>query len=185
MRSATTVQLVGDDLFVTNVKFLQGIDQARQTLDLDQGQPDRHALLRRLMHRIPKEQHDCSLASAWVRLKIRSSPISPSPPTPARSRPAAFAVLTASQSTISCCGSKKTWATRQNIRAVRPFISLRDGTYVFSKRRPTFESGSRKITPNSLSNGSGFTRSHPAKPSITWPESVDEALLFRLDRRIA
>jgi enolase len=38
------VQLVGDDLFVTNVKFLQkGIDEGGRKLDPDQGQPDRHA----------------------------------------------------------------------------------------------------------------------------------------------
>ena len=37
------VQLVGDDLFVTNVRFLQrGID-GRRKLDPHQGQPDRHA----------------------------------------------------------------------------------------------------------------------------------------------
>ena len=43
-RSAHRVQLVGDDLFVTNVRRLrQGIDRARRQLRARQGQPDRHA----------------------------------------------------------------------------------------------------------------------------------------------
>ena len=38
------VQLVGDDLFVTNVDFLRrGIERARRQRDPRQGQPDRHA----------------------------------------------------------------------------------------------------------------------------------------------
>ncbi len=43
-RSATGVQLVGDDLFVTNVERLErGIDRRRGQLDPREGQPDRHA----------------------------------------------------------------------------------------------------------------------------------------------
>ena len=42
--SANDVQLVGDDLFVTNPKRLaRGIARARRQFDPDQGQPDRHA----------------------------------------------------------------------------------------------------------------------------------------------
>ena len=41
--SAARVQLVGDDLFVTNVKRLQqGMIRRHRQLDPDQGQPDRH-----------------------------------------------------------------------------------------------------------------------------------------------
>ena len=48
-RSATKVQLVGDDLFVTNVERLaRGIDAGVGQLDPHQGQPDRHA------HRDPR-----------------------------------------------------------------------------------------------------------------------------------
>ena len=43
-RIGDKVQLVGDDLFVTNVKRLQrGIDSGTANSILDQGQPDRHA----------------------------------------------------------------------------------------------------------------------------------------------
>ena len=43
-RSARSVQLVGDDLFVTNTKILkEGIDEEDRQRDPDQGQPDRHA----------------------------------------------------------------------------------------------------------------------------------------------
>ncbi len=39
------VQLVGDDLFVTNPKRLQlGLDKGLANSDPDQGQPDRHAV---------------------------------------------------------------------------------------------------------------------------------------------
>ena len=44
-RLGQNVQLVGDDLFVTNTKILkQGIDEGRRQLDPDQDQPDRHAV---------------------------------------------------------------------------------------------------------------------------------------------
>ncbi len=44
-RLGKKVQLVGDDLFVTNTKILkQGITKGRRELDPDQDQPDRHAV---------------------------------------------------------------------------------------------------------------------------------------------
>ena len=43
-RSATRCQLVGDDLFVTNVaRLADGIKHGHRQFDPDQGQPDRHA----------------------------------------------------------------------------------------------------------------------------------------------
>ena len=43
-RLGDKIQLVGDDLFVTNVEFLRkGIDERRGQFDSGQGQPDRHA----------------------------------------------------------------------------------------------------------------------------------------------
>ena len=54
------VQLVGDDLFVTNVQFLQrGIDEGCGKFDPHQGQPDRHADRNARRHRAcPDEQYD-------------------------------------------------------------------------------------------------------------------------------
>ena len=50
-RLADTVQLVGDDLFVTNVERLQrGIEAGRGQLDPHQGEPDRHP------HRDPRDR---------------------------------------------------------------------------------------------------------------------------------
>ena len=43
-RLGSKVQLVGDDLFVTNTKILrEGIERRHRQRDPDQGQPDRHA----------------------------------------------------------------------------------------------------------------------------------------------
>jgi enolase len=49
---ATSIQIVGDDLFVTNKKFLEGHRGGLRQLDPRQGQPDRHAE-RDLRHREP------------------------------------------------------------------------------------------------------------------------------------
>ena len=69
--SATRVQLVGDDLFVTNPERLQrGIDARRRQLDPHQGQPDRHA------------DRDARPRSAW-----RARPATPRSCRTARARP--------------------------------------------------------------------------------------------------
>ncbi len=109
------IQLVGDDLFVTNVKFLEkGIDTEHRQLDPGQGQPDRHAH-RDLRRREPghaQRLHAPSSATAPARPRTRPSPTSPSPPTAARSRPAPRPAPTASPSTTSSSASKRSSATQ-------------------------------------------------------------------------
>ena len=65
-RLGKNVQLVGDDLFVTNTKILQaGHRQRRRQLDPDQDQPDRHAVrnIRRDHDGQPRRLHGGHLAS--------------------------------------------------------------------------------------------------------------------------
>ena len=107
------VQLVGDDLFVTNPEILQrGIDERRRQRAPGQAESDRHG------HRDARRDRDgratpatpASSRTARARPKTRRSPISRSAPPPARSRPARRAAATASPSTTSCCASKRSSA---------------------------------------------------------------------------
>ena len=108
--SAATVQLVGDDLFVTNTERLQrGIDARRRQLDPHQGQPDRHAhrdaRRDRASRATPATPPSCRTARA--RPRTSRSPTSPSRPAAARSRPAPRRAPIASRSTTSCCASRR------------------------------------------------------------------------------
>ena len=86
-----TIQLVGDDLFVTNVEFLtQGHRDRHGQLDPREGEPDRLAHRDARRHRTGqgKQLHRRHLAIAPARPRTPPSPTSPWRPTPARSRPA-------------------------------------------------------------------------------------------------
>ena len=114
------VQLVGDDLFVTNVKRLQrGHRHRHGQLDPDQGQPDRHAdrdargdrprALQRLHGRdvapLGRDRgHDDRRPRGGDRLR------------PDQDR-RAVALAIASRSTTSCCASKRPWAATPSTRA--------------------------------------------------------------------
>ena len=110
------IQLVGDDLFVTNTERLQkGIEKGVAnsilikvnqigTLTRD-ARSDRAGAAQRL--------HVRSFRIARAKPKIRSSPIWRWRPARVRSRPARLAAPTASRSTTSCCASKKNWARRE------------------------------------------------------------------------
>ena len=118
------VQLVGDDLFVTNVDFLRrGIERARRQRDPRQGQPDRHPhrVAGRGRARAPGTATARSSRTARARPRTRRSPTSPSPRTPARSRPARRRARIASRSTTSSSGSRRSWATRPSTRVGRAF----------------------------------------------------------------
>ena len=110
------VQLVGDDLFVTQTARLQARHRRRhRELDPRQAQPDRHADrdARRDPHGAARAATPRSSRTARARPRTRSSPTSPSRPTPARSRPARRRAAIASRSTTSCCASPISSATRR------------------------------------------------------------------------
>ena len=104
------VQLVGDDLFVTNVKRLQrGIDAGTANSILIK--VNQIGTLTETLAAIDLARsngytrgHD---ATARARPRTRRSPTSPSPPAAARSRPARRRARTASRSTTSCCASRR------------------------------------------------------------------------------
>ena len=115
------IQLVGDDLFVTNVTFLQeGIDKhvansilikvnqigtVSETLDaIDLARRNGYTSI--ISHR-SGETEDTFIADLAVATGR------------ARSRPAQLRAPIASQSTTSCCGSKKSWQGRQGSWALR------------------------------------------------------------------
>ena len=86
------VQLVGDDLFVTNVEFLRrGIAEKVGERDPRQGQPDRlaHRDARRDRARATAAATRRSSRTAPARPRTQPSPTSPSRRTAARSRPGA------------------------------------------------------------------------------------------------
>jgi enolase len=122
-RLGKKVQLVGDDLFVTNTKILERRHrQGHGQLHPDQDQPDRHADRNLRRHRDGQarglhQRHQPPLAA---RPKTAPSPTSPWAPTPARSRPVRSAAATAWPSTTSCCASRKTWATSPATPAAPP-----------------------------------------------------------------
>ena len=109
--SANRRQLVGDDLFVTNVKFLQkGIEQGVANSHSRQGQPDRHAdrNARRgrtgasqRLHRRDQPSLGRNRGRDHRRHRRRDK-------LPARSRPVRSAARTASRNTTNCSASKKT-----------------------------------------------------------------------------
>jgi hypothetical protein len=115
-----STQLVGDDLFVTNVEFLRkGIDKGvansilvkvnqigslTETLDaVELAKENRYTAV--ISHRSARTE-DVTIADIAVRR------------TPARSRPARSAARTASRSTINSSGSKKNLVTT-------PFMAVR------------------------------------------------------------
>ena len=90
-RLGSRVQLVGDDIFVTNVERLRARHRARRRqLDPGQGEPDRHAV--RDAGRGPagarERRTPRSCRTAPARPRTPPSPTSRWPPTAARSRPA-------------------------------------------------------------------------------------------------
>ena len=116
------VQLVGDDLFVTNPQRLQtGIDTGvansilikvnqigslTETLDTVE-LATRHGYTSVMSHRS-------------ARPRMPRSPTSPSPPTAVRSRPERPPAATASPSTTSCCASRPNSATPPSTAAAPP-----------------------------------------------------------------
>ena len=126
------IQLVGDDLFVTNVQFLQeGIDKGvansilikvnqigtvSETLDaIDLARRNGYTSV--ISHR-SGETEDTFIADL------------PWPPARARSRPARPRAPTASPSTTNCCGLRKSWAIR------RGFLGLKALNYKGLNRYP-------------------------------------------------
>ena len=121
-RLGDRVQLVGDDLFVTNVERLRrgieaGVANAilvkvnqigtlTETLDAIE-------LAHRSRLRRPSSR------TARARRRTRRSPTSPWRRTRARSRPGRRRAPTASRSTTSCSGSRRSSATRPSTRAGR------------------------------------------------------------------
>ena len=107
------VQLVGDDLFVTNTKRLQeGIDEGLRQQHPGQGQPDRHADRDAGRHRAgpPQRLHDDHQPPQRRDRGHDHRRHRRGDQRRARSRPARPAAPTASPSTTSCCGSRRTWA---------------------------------------------------------------------------
>ena len=108
------LQLVGDDLFVTNVDFLRrGI--AERVATRSSSRSTRSGRSPRRSTRSSSRTGTATARSsrtARARPRTRRSPTSPSRPTPARSRPAPRPAPTASRSTTSSCGSRRSSATR-------------------------------------------------------------------------
>ena len=74
-RLGKRVQLVGDDLFVTNTKILQeGIQQEDRQRDPDQGEPDRHADRDAGRHRHGREGAAMRRSSRTARARPRTRP---------------------------------------------------------------------------------------------------------------
>ena len=104
------IQVVGDDLFVTNTERLaQGIAKGSAN----------SILIKLNQIGTLTETLDCiemATRAGWTAVVLAplrrdrghdASPTSPSPPTPARSRPAPRRAPTASPSTTSCCASRR------------------------------------------------------------------------------
>ena len=118
-RWASKIQLVGDDLFVTNTKRLQrGIDAGRGQQHPHQGEPDRHADRDDRGDRAgpargytvviePPQRRDRGLDHRRPGRGARA---------PARSRPARPRAPTAWPSTTSCCGSKRSSGAARPLR---------------------------------------------------------------------
>jgi enolase len=107
------VQLVGDDLFVTNPKILkEGIESGTANAILIKVNQigtltetlDAIAMAHRAGYAAPSR-------TAPAKPRTPPSPTSPWPPPPPRSRPARCAAPIASPSTTSCCASRKHWAS--------------------------------------------------------------------------
>ena len=176
-RLGDRVQLVGDDLFVTNVERLAARDRGRRReRDPRQGQPDRHA------HRDARRDRAGPLG------RLRGRHVAPlgrdrghddrrprrGDRTRARSRPARRRAPTASRSTTSCCGSRRSSATAAVVsRAGRRFRarlaeSPRYRDAVALARRP----GARRSSARSA-------RPRPRQ------EMVDELVAAGMDARAA
>ena len=116
------VQVVGDDLFVTNSEFLErGLREGVGERDPDQGEPDRHAHrdARHDRPRPPERLRHGRSAIAAARPRTPRSPISPWRRTPGRSRRARPAAASARPSTTSSCASRRNWGNRRATRASR------------------------------------------------------------------
>ena len=115
-RLGKRVQLVGDDLFVTNTKILQeGIDEEDRQRDSDQAEPDRHAdrdaggdrhggRCRLCLGGVASLRRDRGRDDRRHRGGDRA---------PRRSRPVRCRARIASPSTTSCCASKRSSAPRR------------------------------------------------------------------------
>ena len=122
-RSATACQLVGDDLFVTNTERLRARHRARASPTRSSIKVNQIGTLTETLEAIAHGARGrlCGGDVAPLRRDRghRRSPTSPSRPAAARSRPARRRAPTASPSTTSCCGSRRSWATPPSIRAGR------------------------------------------------------------------
>ena len=114
-RLGDKIQLVGDDLFVTNVKFLRkGIDQGVANSILVK--VNQIGSLTETLDTIAwprKTATPRSSAIAPARRKTPPSPTSRWRPTPARSRPVRFAGPIAWPSITNCSGSRRNLVTRR------------------------------------------------------------------------
>ena len=104
------IQLVGDDLFVTNTEFLQkGIDKGvANSILIKVNQIGTVSETLAAMDTPP------SFPTAPAKPKTHSSPTWQSQPEQGKSRPDQRPEPIASQSTTSCCGSRKNWEMRRD-----------------------------------------------------------------------
>ena len=143
-RLGDRLQLVGDDLFVTNVDFLQrGHRRRRRQRDPRQGQPDRHPLGDARRTEPGRPATPPSSLTARARPRMRRSPTSRSRPVRVRSRPAP-ARSDRVASTTSSCGSRRSWARPAIPRVVgisaRSIVTARRRTKIVATIGPASSS---------------------------------------------
>ena len=127
-RLGDKVQLVGDDLFVTNVKFLEkGIKtRTANSILVKVNQIGTLSETFAAVELAIRNGYTAVLSpSLAAKPKTRPSPTSPSPPTAARSRPAHRRAPIASPSTTSCCASKNNSASRRSTGEVLGEVKMR------------------------------------------------------------
>ena len=151
-RLGDKIQLVGDDLFVTNVEFLRkGIDQGVANSILVK--VNQIGTLTETFDAIESGERKIitppSSAIAPAKPKTPPLPTSRSRRTPARSRPDRFAGPTGSRSTISFCASRRNLVTT-------PFTAVRCASG---------SSGLRRFPCASRSHHLAATEQHSARPA--------------------
>jgi enolase len=108
------IQLVGDDLFVTNVEFLRkGIETGTaNSILVKVNQIGSLTETLDAVELAKENRYTPSFRTVPANRRTPRSRISPSPRTPARSRPARCRARIASQNTINYCESKRIWVTK-------------------------------------------------------------------------
>ncbi len=115
----TRVQLVGDDLFVTNTKILkEGIEKGiGNSILIKINQIGTLTETFAAIEMAKRAGYTAVISHRSGEPKTAPLPTSPWAPTPDRSRPARCRARTAWPSTTSCCASRKTWAISPATRA--------------------------------------------------------------------